>query len=79
MGGVAGANCPAIRYEDTAADREGWASIALLLWIDTAAEWVLRGAAVVLLAHFGRYALIPQFLGVIMGLRFLPLARLRAP
>jgi hypothetical protein len=68
------------RYEDTAADRERWASIALLFWIDTAAEWVLGGGAVVLLAHFGRYALIPQFLGVIMGLHFLPLARLlRAP
>jgi hypothetical protein len=68
------------RYADSAADRERWASIALLFWIDTTAEWVLGAGAVVLLAHFGRYALIPQFLGVIMGLHFLPLARLlRAP
>jgi|ERR1700730_3045114 len=68
------------RYEDSAADRERWASIAPLFWIDTAAEWVLGAGAVVTLAHFGRYSLIPQFLGVIIGLHFLPLARLlRAP
>jgi hypothetical protein len=68
------------RYEDSAADRERWASVAPLYWIDTAAEWVLGAAAVITLAHFGRYSLIPQFLGVIMGLHFLPLARLlRAP
>jgi hypothetical protein len=68
------------RYQDSAADRERWASIAPLYWIDTAAEWVLGAAAVIALAHFRRYSLIPQFLGVIMGLHFLPLARLlRAP
>jgi hypothetical protein len=68
------------RYQDSIADRERWASIAPLFWIDTAAEWVLGAGAVIALAHFGRYALIPQFLGVIIGLHFLPLARLlRAP
>jgi hypothetical protein len=68
------------RYEDSAEDRARWASIAPLFWIDTAAEWVLGASAVVALAHFGRYALIPQFLGVIIGLHFLPLAKLlRAP
>jgi hypothetical protein len=68
------------RYEDSAADRERWASIAVLYWVDTAAEWVLGAGAVIALVHFGRFALIPQFLGVIMGLHFLPLARLlRAP
>lgn len=68
------------RYKDSAADRERWASIAALYWMDTAAEWVLGAAAVIALAHFRRYSLIPQFLGVIMGLHFLPLARLlRAP
>lgn len=51
-----------------------------LFWIDTAAEWALGAAAVFTLAHFGRYPLIPQFLGVIIGLHFLPLAKiLRAP
>jgi hypothetical protein len=68
------------RYVDSAADRERWASIATLFWIDTTAEWVLGAGAVVTLAHFGRYSLIPQFLGVIIGLHFLPLAKLlRAP
>ncbi len=68
------------RYQDSTADRQRWASIAPLFWINTAAEWVLGAGAVIALAHFGRYALIPQFLGVIIGLHFLPLARLlRAP
>ncbi len=64
------------RYPDSVADREKWATIAPLFWIDTAAEWVLRAGAVIVLAHFRRYSLIPQFLGVVIGLHFLPLARL---
>jgi hypothetical protein len=68
------------RHEDSAADRQRWAAIAVLFWVDTAAEWLLGAGAVIALAHFGRFSLIPQFLGVIMGLHFLPLARLlRAP
>jgi hypothetical protein len=68
------------RYKDSDADRQRWASIATLFWLDTAAEWVLGAGAVVTLAHYGRYSLIPQFLGIIMGLHFLPLAKLlRAP
>ena len=68
------------RYTDSVADRERWASIAPLFWIDKAAEWVLAAGAVIALAHFRRYSVIPQFLGVIIGLHFLPLARLlRAP
>jgi hypothetical protein len=62
------------RYKDSAADRERWASVAPLFWIDTVAEWLLGAGAVAALAHFGRYALIPQVLGVIIGLHFLPLA-----
>lgn len=39
-----------------------------------------RGCRGVRLARFERYSLIPQFLGVIIGLHFLPLGRLlRAP
>jgi hypothetical protein len=50
------------------------------LWGFLATEWSLGAAAVFALAHFGRYSLIPQFLGVIIGLHFLPLAKLlRAP
>jgi hypothetical protein len=64
------------RYEDFAADRERWASIAPLYWLNTAAEWVLTIGAVVVLAHLHRYALIPQFAGAIIGLHFLALARI---
>jgi hypothetical protein len=68
------------RYQDSAADRARWTAIAPLFWIDTTAEWVLCAGAVAALAHFGRYALIPQLLGVIIGLHFLPLAWiLKAP
>ncbi|MGB7729451.1 MAG: hypothetical protein WBL50_15570 [Candidatus Acidiferrum sp.] len=68
------------RYQDSAADRARWAAIAPLFWIDTGAEWVFGAGAVFALSRFGRYSLIPQFLGVIIGLHFLPLARLlRAP
>jgi hypothetical protein len=64
------------RYKDSAADRDRWASIAPWFWADTVAEWVLGAAAVIALAHFGRYPLIPQFLGIIIGLHFLPLAKI---
>jgi len=68
------------RYQDSADDRKRWASIAPLFWVDTVAEWVLGAGAVIAVAHFGRYSLIPQFLGVIIVLHFLPLAKLlRAP
>lgn len=64
------------QYEDSATDRQQWASIALLFWINTAAEWLLLAGAVITLAHFRRYSLIPQYMGVIIGLHFVVLARL---
>lgn len=49
-------------------------------WIDVGIEWGLSGVAVFALARFGRGDLIPQALGVIIGLHFLPLVRIfRAP
>ena len=51
------------RYADSVADRERWASIAPLFWIDPAAEWVLSASAVIVLAHFRRYSMIPQSWG----------------
>jgi hypothetical protein len=43
-------------------------------------EWGLSSIAVFALARIGRFDLIPQVLGVIIGLHFLPLARIfRAP
>jgi hypothetical protein len=68
------------RHKDSIADRERWASIAPLFWVNTGAEWLLSAGAVVALAHYRRYSLIPQFLGVIIGLHFVVLARvLREP
>jgi hypothetical protein len=68
------------RHKDSVADRERWASIAPLFWVNTGAEWLLSAGAVVALAHYRRYSLIPQFLGAIIGLHFVVLARvLREP
>ncbi len=67
-------------YKETAEDRRRWATIAPLYWINTVAEWLLAAGVVFALAHFRRYSLIPQFLGVIIGLHFLALAKiLREP
>lgn len=60
----------------SAADRERWAAVAVPYWINTAIEWLLCTAAAIWLAHIHRYALIPQCVGAIIGLHFLPLARM---
>jgi hypothetical protein len=60
----------------SAADRERWAAIAVPYWINFALEWLLCSAAAIWLTHNHRYALIPQCLGAIIGLHFLPLARM---
>ena len=67
----------AVRHrEKSAADRQRWASIAPLYWLNTAAEWLLVAGSVIALAHYRRYALIPQAVGVIIGMHFLVLAKL---
>ena len=49
-------------------------------WVDVGIEWGLIGVAVFALARVGRGDLIPQALGVIIGLHFLPLVKIfRAP
>lgn len=63
-------------YQDSAADQRHWASIAHLYWANTIAEWVLVAGSVWALAHFGHYALIPQVVGIIIGLHFFVLGRL---
>ena len=60
----------------SAADRERWAAVAVPYWINTAIEWLLCTAAAIWLTHIHRYALIPQCVGAIIGLHFLPLARM---
>jgi hypothetical protein len=63
------------RHKDSIADRERWASIAPLFWANTGTEWLLSAGAVAALAHYRLYSLIPQFLGVIIGLHFVVLAK----
>lgn len=67
-----------VRY--SAADRELWAAVAVPYWINFAIEWLLCIGVAVWLAHIHRYTLIPQCLGAIIGLHFIPLARMfRSP
>ena len=59
----------------SASDRAMWASISKRYWIDVAVEWIACAIAVNWLVYIHRYDLIPQALGVIIGLHFLPLAK----
>jgi hypothetical protein len=60
----------------TAADKQYWAVIAVPYLTVVIIEWVLCIAFPRWLAHIHRYSLIPQVLGVIIGLHFLALARI---
>jgi hypothetical protein len=60
----------------SSADLAHWMRFRKFYWIDFGTEWGLAGIAVFVLARFGRYDLIPQALGVIIGLHFLPLAKI---
>jgi hypothetical protein len=67
-----------MRY--TTADRERWARLAVPYWINCGIEWALCCGAAFWLARVGQYALIPECLGVIIGLHFLPLGKMfRSP
>jgi hypothetical protein len=59
----------------SAAELAHWRASRKLFWVDFGVEWGLVSIAVFVLARFGRFDLIPQALGVIIGLHFLPLAR----
>lgn len=59
----------------SADDLKLWASVSKRYWVNTAVEWLLCAVAVNWLVYIRRYDLIPQWLGVIIGLHFLPLAR----
>jgi hypothetical protein len=57
-------------------DLQHWVAFRKFLWIDSGIEWGLAGIGTFLLSRFGRFDLIPQLFGVIIGLRFLPLAKI---
>jgi hypothetical protein len=64
----------------SAAELEHSRAFRKFFWVDVGIEWGLSGVAVFALARFGRGDLIPQALGVIIGLHFFPLVKIfRAP
>ncbi len=67
----------AVRHlPSSAAELEHWKAFRKFFWVDTGIEWGLGGIAVFALARFGRFDLIPQALGVIIGLHFLPFVKI---
>ncbi len=62
------------------ADLEHSRAFRKFFWVDVGIEWGLIGVAVFALGRVGRGDLIPQALGLIIGLHFLPLVKIfRAP
>jgi hypothetical protein len=59
----------------SASDLQHWKSFRKFLGIDSVIEWVLVGIGTFLLSRIGRYDLIPQLFGLIIGLHFLPIAK----
>ncbi|MDQ2841770.1 MAG: hypothetical protein M3Y72_12165 [Acidobacteriota bacterium] len=59
-----------------ATDLQRWAAISKTYWTVVAIEWLACAVAVNWLLHIHRYGLMPQCLGVIIGLHFLPLAKI---
>jgi len=62
----------------SAAELDHWRAVRKFYWLDVGLEWGLTGVAVFALSQFGRFDLIPQALGVIIGLHYLPLGRIFA-
>jgi len=71
----------AVRHlPSSSADLAHWMRFRKFFWMDSGIEWGLMGVAVFVLGRLGRPDLIPQAAGVIIGLHFLPLAKIfRAP
>jgi hypothetical protein len=64
----------------SAAELEHSRAFRKFFWVDVGIEWGLVGAAVFLLGRFDHADLIPQVVGVVVGLHFLPLVKIfRAP
>jgi hypothetical protein len=64
----------------SADDRQRWAAVAVPYWLNCAIEWALCFGAAFWLSHIHQYALIPECLGMIIGLHFLPLGKMfRSP
>jgi hypothetical protein len=53
-----------------------WKAVAVPYWINLGLEWLACSAACIWLAHIRRYDLIPQALGITIGVHFFPLAKI---
>jgi len=60
----------------SAAELDHWRAFRKFYWLDVGLECGLAGVAVFALARFGRFDLVPQALGVIIGLHYLPLGKI---
>jgi hypothetical protein len=63
-------------FEVSPAEKQRWKSVARPYWTNVAIEWLACWAACVWLALIRRYDLIPQALGIVIGLHFFPLAKM---
>jgi uncharacterized membrane protein YuzA (DUF378 family) len=60
----------------SAAELDHWKIVRKFYWLDAGLEWGLIGVTVFALVQFGRFDLIPQAFGVIVGLHYLPLGKI---
>jgi hypothetical protein len=60
----------------SAAELDHWRAFRKFYWLDVGLEYGLISVAVLILARFGRFDLVPQALGVIVGLHYLPLGKI---
>jgi hypothetical protein len=60
----------------SAAELDHWKTVRTFYWLDFGLEWVLIGFAMLVLSRFGRFDLVPQAIGVIVGLHYLPLGKI---
>lgn len=67
-----------LRY--SARDGRDWSSVSKPYWTVVTIEWIACIVASNWLSHLGHYDLIPQAIGLIVGIHFAPLAKIfRAP
>jgi hypothetical protein len=64
------------KLPSSANDLAYWRSVRSFYWLDVGLEWGLIGSAVLVLIRLARFDLIPQALGVIVGLHYLPLGKI---
>jgi hypothetical protein len=64
------------KLQSSAADLGHWRNVRKFYWLDVGLEWGLIGVVVFALVRLGRFDLIPQSFGVIVGLHYLPLGKI---